>query len=103
MWEEQQAAAEFARTHALNMDPQVRFLDLASELGELSKELLKASDYGKCPLAATEEMEKELGDCIFSMLCLCDSLQLDSESALHTALEKYRKRFAEKGGIGSGA
>ncbi len=102
MREEQRIAAEFARAHELTMDPQVRFLDLSSELGELSKELLKASDYGKQSPVVTEEMEEELGDCIFSLLCLCDSLQLDGENALHIALEKYRKRFAEKGGIGSG-
>lgn len=103
MREEQQLAAEFARAHGLTMDPQVRFLDLSSELGELSKELLKASDYGKQSPLATEEMEKELGDCIFSLLCLCESLGLDGENALCAALEKYRKRFAEKGDMGSGA
>ncbi len=102
MREEQRLAAEFARVHGLETAAEVRLLDLVSELGELSKELLKSSDYGKKPLTASEEMEEELGDCIFSLLCLCNSLQLDGETALHTALEKYRKRFAEKNEIGSG-
>ncbi len=102
MREEQKLVAKFARAHALNMDPQVRFLDLNSELGELSKELLKASGYGKQSPLLTEEMKEELGDCIFSLLCLCDSLGLDGENALYAALEKYRKRFAEKGDVGSG-
>ncbi len=102
MREEQKKVSEFARAHTLNMDPQVRFLDLISELGELSKEFLKVSDYGKRPLAVTEEMKGELGDCIFSLLCLCDSLGLDGENALCAALEKYRKRLLEKGDLGSG-
>ena len=102
MQKEQGIAAEFARSHGLNMEPHVRFLDLTSELGELSKELLKASDYGKEPITATTDMEEELGDCIFSLFCLCYSLQLDSEQALHGVLEKYRQRFAEREEIGSG-
>lgn len=102
MREEQRMVTEFARVHGLNLEPQVRLLDLTSELGELSKELLKASDYGKRDFTATEDMEEEMGDCLFSLLCLCSSLQLDGERALHRALEKYRLRFAERKEIGSG-
>lgn len=100
---DQVKAAGFARAHGLNMDPQVRFLDLSSELGELSKELLKASGYGAAPITAGPAMEEELGDCVFSLLCLANSLNLDAKAALEGALEKYRKRFAEKQEIGSGA
>lgn len=102
MRKEQEAVAEFVRVHGLETDAQTRFLDLVSELGELSKEILKASDYGKGPVAATEEMKEELGDCVFSLLCLCSSLGLDGEEALRSVLEKYRRRFAEKGDVGSG-
>ncbi len=102
MREEQKLTAEFARVYGLETAAGVRLLDLVSELGELSKEVLESSDYGKKPLTASKEMEEELGDCIFSLLCLCNSLHLDGETALHTALEKYRKRFAERNGIGSG-
>ncbi len=102
MREEQQMVAEFARSHELSMDPQARFLDVLSELGELTKELLKASNYGKRPPIATEEMKEELGDCLFSLLCLADSLNLDAKTALEGALGKYQKRFAEKRDIGSG-
>ncbi len=49
MREEQAVVAEFVRAHGLETDGWVRFLDLVSELGELSKELLKVSDYGKLP------------------------------------------------------
>lgn len=102
MREEQKKAAEFARVHGLSLDTQVRFLDLASELGELSKELLKSSDYGRAPAAATAEMELELGDCVFSLLCLCDALDVDAQRALDAALAKYARRFRETGQAGSG-
>ncbi len=99
---DQEKAAGFARAHGLSMEPRVRFLDLNSELGELSKELLKASGYGEGPITAGPDMKEELGDCVFSLLCLADSLGLDAEGALEEALEKYEKRFAEKCDIGSG-
>lgn len=102
MREEQKKAAEFARVHGMNLDPQVRFLDLASEVGELSKELLKSSDYGRVPPALTEEMEWELGDSVFSLLCLCEALSVDAQKALGAALAKYEKRYEETGQAGSG-
>ena len=82
MREEKAVVAEFVRAHGLETDGWVRFLDLVSELGELSKELLKVSDYGKLPLTATDAMKDELGDCMFSLLCLCGVLELDAKDAL---------------------
>lgn len=70
MREEQAVVAEFVHAHGLETDGWVRFLDLVSELGELSKELLKVSDYGKLPLTATDAMKDELGDCMFPC-CAC--------------------------------
>ncbi len=102
MREEQRAAAEFARAHGLNLEPQTRLLDLVSELGELSKELLKASRYGERPIAVTAGIEEETGDCVFSLFCLADSLGVDAGAALSAALEKYRRRFAKTGQTGSG-
>lgn len=102
MREEQQRAASFARSHGMTMDPWVRFLDIDSELGELSKEILKATDYGGKPAAPTEGMKEELGDCFFSLLCLAEALGLDAGRALDGALEKYEKRCAATGRMGSG-
>ena len=75
-------------------------LDLASEVGELAKEVLKATGYGTRPLAPTASLEEELGDCVFSLLCVSEALGLDGEKALDQALEKYKARFAEAGDIG---
>lgn len=102
MREAQAAVAAFVRAHELETDPQTRFLDLASEFGELSKELLKASEYGKKPVAATVRVEEELGDCLFSFLCLCEALELDAGRAMERVLEKYERRLWEMGTVGSG-
>ena len=100
MRETQQKVAAFAQAYGLGTDTQARMLDLASEVGELAKEVLKATGYGTRPLAPTVSLEEELGDCVFSLLCVSEALGLDGEKALDQALEKYRARFAEAGDIG---
>ncbi|MFO7814521.1 MAG: MazG nucleotide pyrophosphohydrolase domain-containing protein [Halanaerobiales bacterium] len=72
-----------------------------SELGELSKESLKSSDYGKAKFKPTDKWVNELGDVLFSLLCVANNTEVDLEVALNKALNKYRKRFNKKGNIGS--
>ena len=55
--------------YGLSLDPQIRVLDVASEVGELAKEVLKATGYGTNPLEKHAALEEELGDCLFSLLC----------------------------------
>lgn len=98
----QQQAADFAREHGLLLSTQGRFIDLISEVGELGKELLKATGYETEAFVDREEIAQEMGDCLFSLLCLCSSLGLDAQEALELALQKYEERFAQKGHIGSG-
>lgn len=102
MREEQRRASSFALAHGMTMEPWVRFLDTESELGELSKAILKATDYGGRQSAPTPDMEEELGDCLFSLLCLAEALGIDGEGALEKSLQKYEKRFAATGQMGSG-
>lgn len=45
-----------------------RILDIQSELGELAKEVLKSTNYGKKELVITKELELELGD-EFAHIC----------------------------------
>lgn len=100
MDEQQQRVKDWMARYGLGTDPQARMLDLSSEVGELAKEVLKATGYGTRPLAPTASLEEELGDCVFSLLCVSEALGLDGEKALDQALEKYRARFAEAGDIG---
>ncbi len=91
---------QFCEEHHLECSSEHRTLDLVSEVGEFSKEILKATSYGKTKVSATPAMEDELGDVLFSLITLANSLDVDLEAALEKALIKYRKR-AERGGIGS--
>ncbi len=79
-----------------------RYIDLSSEVGELGKELLKATDYGKAAFRMTADTEQEFGDCLFSLIALSGELGIDPASALDSALAKYKRRFDAKGRIGSG-
>ena len=79
-----------------------RVLDIQSELGELAKEVLKATNYGTTEFNPTEEFELEFGDVLYSLLSLGTECGLDAEKALNAVLEKYKKRITEKKSMGSG-
>jgi NTP pyrophosphatase (non-canonical NTP hydrolase) len=98
----QKRVADFVREHGLEIALQDRMLDLVSEVGELSKEVLKGTAYGRKPFVPNGEWSEELGDVFFSLLCVANSTGVDAEQALAAVLEKYRKRMVQRGEIGSG-
>eukprot|EP00903_Cladosiphon_okamuranus_P001820 g1818.t1 len=78
-----------------------RLLDISSELGEVSKEVLKASDYGKASPEITSDLREEIGDLLFAVHALTIECGLDPEKSLRAALQKYQERADLKGTIGS--
>ena len=64
-----------------------------SELGEVAKEILKMSDYGRKPLKYRKELKSELGDLLYSIITIANSFDIDLEEALNMVLEKYEKRL----------
>ena len=86
---------------SLESSTEIRFIDLVSELGELGKEILKGNDYGKKEFCITDNLESEIGDVLFSLICVANGLNIDLKSALDGVLEKYEERFSKKGNIGS--
>ncbi|MCL2376547.1 MAG: hypothetical protein FWC76_04025 [Defluviitaleaceae bacterium] len=97
----QHEAAKLAQDYNLDAPAMARYADLASEVGELGKELLLGSKYGKEELKITDNTAKEIGDVIFALAMLANKLELDLEKCFETAMEKYRKRFEQAGEIGS--
>ena len=97
----QQRVAAFARCHDLLYGPTVHALDLVSEVGEMAKELLLATDYGRQSPQLRPELSGELGDVLYSLLMLTEACGVDAGSALNATLEKYERRLAEKGRAGS--
>ena len=97
----QQAAADLAQEYSLDAPIMARYADIVSEMGELGKELLLGSNYGADELKITDGTAKELGDVLFSLAMLANSLDLDLEECFDKAMEKYKKRFEQTGQIGS--
>ena len=98
----QNIVKEFLDNHNLYCGETIRYIDLSSEIGELGKEIIKSTNYGKQQYSENESTFEEMGDCLFSILALCAELEIDAEKALRYALEKYQKRLGLNGTISSG-
>lgn len=97
----QDVVLEFVDEHHLEIDVPYRMLDMVSELGEVSKEVLKSSHYGITRFMPENKWEEELGDLFFSLICLANSTGVNLEEALNTVLQKYENRLIAKGEPGS--
>ncbi len=96
----QRRVARFAADHELNGTLPYRALDLAAETGEIAAELTDSTAYGTKPDEVAVARD-ELGDALFSLLLLCESLDVDAETALDESLAKYERRIDETGSPGS--
>ena len=101
MKEIQEEVNGMIKKYDLESSIEIRFIDLVSEVGELGKELLKGNDYGKEEFSKTDNLESEIGDVLFSLICISNGLNIDLKNALDGVIAKYESRFLEKGNIGS--
>ncbi|PSP76979.1 nucleotide pyrophosphohydrolase [Halobacteriales archaeon QS_1_68_20] len=97
----QQQVADFLAEYDLEADPAYRILDLVSEVGEVAKDASVSTDYGSAP-GELDVNADEVGDVLFAVLALADSLDVDAGEALDEALAKYEERLADTGSAGSG-
>ena len=70
---------------------------LSEEVGELAREINHT--YGEKPKKSTEEIksiEEEIGDIIFVLACLTNSLDLDLSKSFHTSIEKIKSRDKDR-------
>jgi NTP pyrophosphatase (non-canonical NTP hydrolase) len=93
MKEIQQKVKEFCQKNNLEMSPENRILDTLSELGELSKEILRSTNYGREERKDLEELKTELGDVFYCIINLANELNINLEEALDLILEKYERRL----------
>ncbi|MFC7082145.1 MazG-like family protein [Halorussus caseinilyticus] len=97
----QRKVAEFLAEHEMDADPAYRILDLASEVGELAKDVNESTDYGAAPEDVAVNSD-ELGDALFALLAAAESLDVDADDAVDEALAKYEARIEATGDPGSG-
>ncbi len=96
----QDRVARFVAANDLEADPAYRLLDLTAEVGELAADATASSGYGARP-ADLAVAEDELGDALFALLALAESLDVDAGAALETSLAKYEARIDDRGDPGS--
>lgn len=101
LFEVQDLIKKFTEEKNMNSSVNIRIIDLASEVGELSKEVLKGTHYGRKEFQKTEEWDSEIGDVLFSLICIANETKTNLEDCLKYVLDKYEKRFANKGDLGS--
>jgi len=90
--DEQRRVERFLADHDLSTPPAYRLLDLASEVGELAKEVNESTAYGADAESAAVS-EDELGDALFALLALAVETDHDAGAALETAVAKYERRL----------
>lgn len=70
---------------------------LAEELGELAREI--NHHFGEKPKKTTEPektIEEEIGDLLFVLICLANSLDIDLTEAHDFVMEKFRTRDRDR-------
>ena len=70
---------------------------ITEEVGELAREINHS--YGEKPKKTSEEekkIEEEVGDVLFVLICLANSLQIDLEQAHNLVMEKFNTRDKDR-------
>ena len=97
----QKKVASFVKKNNMEATPEIQTLDLVSELGEFSKEILNASNYGRKDTEYHDKLEDELGDVFFSLITVANSFEIKLDKALNRAIKKYNERIKKKGSASS--
>jgi NTP pyrophosphatase (non-canonical NTP hydrolase) len=77
--------------------PLVMLARFTEELGELAREVNHR--YGEKPKKSTEDekaIEEELGDILFVLTCMANSLNIDLESSHKYVMNKYKVRDKDR-------
>lgn len=97
----QDQVSQFLHKNDLEVDSLIAGFDLSVEVGELTKLLLKSSNYGNNPVVKSDPIIEELGDVAYSLLVLALKLDISFTDAVESALEKYQSRIDLTGTMGS--
>ena len=88
--------------HKEPMPVHARLCDISSEMGELQKEYLKASNYGTGEFTLTYDFKEEFGDVLYALLSLANETNINCEESLDIVLNKMQERMNKKNTMGSG-
>ncbi|MFB6199523.1 MAG: MazG nucleotide pyrophosphohydrolase domain-containing protein [Candidatus Nanohaloarchaea archaeon] len=100
MKQQQERVKEYMEENNLRGTTAFRIMDFMAEAGEIVQDAVKSADYGVNE-EDLEVKEDEIGDALFSLLAVCNDLEIDAEEAFQKAIQKYEKRIEETGDPGS--
>jgi len=72
--------------------PLAMFTSLVEEIGELGREINNIERYKIKREESASKIEEEVGDTLFSLICIANYFKINMEEALLKTLEKYSKR-----------
>jgi len=76
--------------------PLSMFASVIEEVGELAREINDREGYKKKRSINEESLGLELGDIIFSVVCLANHYRIDLDKAFRSVMEKYENRDANR-------
>ncbi|OGE70781.1 hypothetical protein A2617_01705 [Candidatus Daviesbacteria bacterium RIFOXYD1_FULL_41_10] len=92
----QKEVREVSKKLNLANTPELCCLDLSSEVGEIAKEVLELTDYGKRGHIYNPDLARELGDAFYSLISLANTCNIDLKKELRTSLAKYKVRETQR-------
>lgn len=92
MHEVQEKVKAFAKEHNMQNDPQWHALNIVSDMGGLSKEILKSTDHGRRDPAHNPRIDKEIGHVFFNLLMLANEYEVDITHEIEKTLKNYNKK-----------
>jgi NTP pyrophosphatase (non-canonical NTP hydrolase) len=69
---------------------------LVEEVGEVSREINNIEKYKTKRETSVSDLDVEIGDVLFSIICIANYYKIDMESTFMKTLEKYSKRAAKR-------
>ena len=76
--------------------PLAMFASLVEEVGELGREINDMQGHKTKKPHSTSQIDGELGDVVFSLICIANYFKIDLEQALMKTLSKYSIRDSNR-------
>lgn len=76
--------------------PLAMLASLIEEIGELSREINNIQGYKRKKSQSSVNVELELGDIIFSLICIANYFQIDLEKSFLKTMMKYSTRDSKR-------
>jgi NTP pyrophosphatase (non-canonical NTP hydrolase) len=72
--------------------PLSMFASLVEEVGELAREINNLEGLKRKRSQSRNDMGVEVGDILFSLICITNHYKIDIDTAFHNTMAKYSKR-----------